>query len=87
MYEIDQGRWFVLNPINNFTVSPRKKLIYRAEGSLTLYFQNESPRGEKEANWLPAPKGRLAAWVDLNPRHYIGEWPRFALSGRDRSRR
>lgn len=57
MYEIDQGRWFVPNPLNNFTDSPRNKLIYHAEGSLTLFFQNESPGGEKEANWLPAPKG------------------------------
>jgi hypothetical protein len=23
----------------------------------TLYFQNESPGADKEANWLPAPKG------------------------------
>jgi len=57
MYEIDQGWWFVPNPLNKFTVSPRNKLIHNAEGSLTLYFQNESPGGDKEANWLPAPKG------------------------------
>jgi hypothetical protein len=27
--------------------------------SLTLYFQNESPGKDKEANWLPAPKGEF----------------------------
>jgi len=30
---------------------------YDPDGSLTLYFQNESPGKDKEANWLPAPKG------------------------------
>jgi len=57
MYEIDRGWWFVPNPLNKFTVSPRNNLKNNADGSLTLYFQTESPGSDKEANWLPAPKG------------------------------
>lgn len=57
MYMIDHGWWFVPNRLNKFTVSPRNKLKYNADGSLTLYFQHESPGKAKEANWLPAPKG------------------------------
>jgi hypothetical protein len=57
MYEIDGGWWFVPNPLNKFTVSPRDHLKYNDDGSVTLYFQTESPGKDKEANWLPAPKG------------------------------
>jgi len=28
-----------------------------ADGGLTLLIRNESPGKDKEANWLPAPKG------------------------------
>jgi hypothetical protein len=56
-YEIDKGWWFVPNALNKFTVSPRDNLKSNADGSVTLYFQNRSPGKDKEANWLPAPKG------------------------------
>ena len=57
MYEIDKGWWFVPNALNKFTVSPRNELKYNEDGSVTLHFENESPGKDKEANWLPAPKG------------------------------
>lgn len=57
MYEIDHGWWFVPNALNKFTVSPRDNLVRNEDGSITLYFQHESPGKDKEANWLPAPKG------------------------------
>ncbi|HEX4773063.1 MAG TPA: DUF1254 domain-containing protein [Bryobacteraceae bacterium] len=59
MYMLDGGWWFVPNPLNKFTVSPRDDLKYNADGSLTLYFQAGSPGKDKEANWLPAPKGEF----------------------------
>jgi hypothetical protein len=65
MYTEDDGLWFYPNPLNKLTVSPRDKLVYNADGSLTLYFQHESPGAEKEANWLPAPDGPFALTLRL----------------------
>jgi hypothetical protein len=59
MYMIDQGWWFVPNALNKFTVSPRDNLKANPDGSITLYFQHESPGADKEANWLPAPTGEF----------------------------
>jgi hypothetical protein len=59
MYMIDQGWWFVPNPLNKFTVSPRNNLKANADGSITLYFQKDSPGKDKESNWLPAPAGEF----------------------------
>ncbi len=52
----DSEGFQVGNPLNRFAVSSWMPFNYNADGSLDLYFQNESPGGDKEANWLPAPK-------------------------------
>lgn len=65
MYMVDGGWWFVPNPLNKFTVSPRNNLKPNADGSITLYLQNESPGKDKENNWLPAPKGEFVPMMRM----------------------
>ena len=63
MYNADY--FFVDNPLNKYTVSPRNDLQYNADGSLDIYIQNESPGKEKEANWLPSPKDKFILMMRL----------------------
>jgi hypothetical protein len=69
MYFDDAGWWFYPNELNKFTVSPRDKPKFNDDGSLTLYFQHESPGKDKEANGLPCPAGEFL----LTMRMY---WPK-----------
>ncbi|MFT3805264.1 MAG: DUF1214 domain-containing protein [Burkholderiaceae bacterium] len=80
MYELDKGWWFTPNPLNKYTVSPRDKLVANADGSITLYFQHESPGADRQANWLPAPKGPFLAMLRMywpkekSPSIFDGSW-------------
>jgi hypothetical protein len=63
MYNADY--FFVDNPLNKYTVSPRNALKYNDDGSLDIYMENESPGSDKEANWLPAPKGKFVLMMRM----------------------
>ena len=59
-------------------MSPRNNLKYNPDGSVTLYFQNESPGKDKEANWLPAPKGEFIPMMRM---YWPKEKPPSVLDG------
>jgi hypothetical protein len=66
MYELPKSL-LVANPINRYLLnSPMLPQLQRdADGGLTLLIQNESPGKDKEANWLPAPKGPFIMYMRL----------------------
>lgn len=55
MYDGDY--FFVNNPLNRYSISPRQNLQVNPDGSTDLYLQKDSPGKDKESNWLPAPPG------------------------------
>ena len=61
----DEAMFFVANPINRYSMSLRTNPKYDADGSLPIYIQNESPGADKEANWLPSPKGKFHLMLRL----------------------
>jgi hypothetical protein len=72
MYEEPQSL-LVANPLNRYLInSPMLPQLKRdADGGLTMIIQNESPGKDKEANWLPAPKGPFSMIMRLY-------WPKEA---------
>lgn len=77
MYELPSSL-LSANALNRYLLnSPMLPQFKRdADGGLTLLIQNESPGKDKEANWLPAPKGPFFMAMRLY-------WPKVdALEGR-----
>ena len=76
----DPKYFFVANPINRYSISPRQNLKTNADGSTDLYIQNQSPGADKESNWLPAPTGKFILmlrmyWPNEDPPSIIdGTW-------------
>ncbi|MFC7395582.1 DUF1254 domain-containing protein [Chelatococcus sp. GCM10030263] len=76
----DDKYFFVANPLNRYSISARQDLKQNADGSTDIYIQNDSPGRDKEANWLPAPKGKFILMMRLywpdenNPSILDGSW-------------
>jgi hypothetical protein len=77
MYELPASL-LAANPINRYLInSPMLPQLKKdADGGVTLLIQNPSPGKDKEANWLPAPKGPFTMYMRLY-------WPKEeALDGK-----
>ena len=61
----DANYFFVANPINRYSISARQNLKANPDGSVDILIQSESPGADKEANWLPAPKGKFVLMMRL----------------------
>lgn len=61
----DETFFFAANAINRYNLSQRDSLISNADGSVDMYIQSESPGADKQANWLPAPKGKFILMMRL----------------------
>lgn len=57
--------FFVDNPLNRYTLGSRNDFALNADGSVDLYIQADNPGPDKEANWLPAPKGRFVLMLRM----------------------
>ena len=69
----------VKNPIDRYLInSPMLPNLKRdPDGGLTIYVQSDSPGKDKQANWLPAPKGPFMAAMRYylpKPQLLEGQW-------------
>lgn len=53
----DKDLFFVPNAIDRYNLSQDDSIVTNPDGSVDLYIQADSPGGDREANWLPAPRG------------------------------
>jgi hypothetical protein len=74
----DDQYFFVANPLNRYSISPRQNLKTNADGSIDIHIQKDSPGADKEANWLPAPAGKFILMMRL---YWPNETPPSILDG------
>ena len=61
----DSRYFFVANPLDRYSISPRQNPKADPDGSVPIYVQHESPGPDKEANWLPAPQGKFVLMLRM----------------------
>lgn len=61
----DEDYFFVANPLDRYSISARQPLQAKADGSVDILIQHESPGADHESNWLPAPAGRFVLMLRL----------------------
>jgi hypothetical protein len=55
---------FAPNSLGRYSLGTKSKSMKKnADGSLTIYVQNNSPGVDKESNWLPAPKDVFSLYI------------------------
>lgn len=55
---------FEPNRLNRFSLGTKSKSMkMNADGSLTLYFQHETPGTDKETNWVPTPSDEFSLYI------------------------
>ena len=63
------------NELKRYSLGTKNKNLKRnPDGSLTLYAGAESPGGDNEANWLPAPEGHFSLYI----RAYWGKLAKYS---------
>ena len=82
----DEGFFFVANPLNRYSISPRQPLKKNPDGSVDLIIQKDSPGANLESNWLPAPAGKFQLMLrmywpnDKPPTILDGSWKMPAVT-------
>lgn len=73
------------NVINRFAITSWMPLVKDKDGAIEIYIQHENPGKDKEANWLPAPRGPMNVTMRLyapKAAALNGDWAPPAISKR-----